>query len=96
MPYQTLCQIYIAVEELSAWWDEHHRDDEGHHTDEWVNIEGGAHEEFFRCLIDDLCAQMSGHARLEAEKATVEAKTARAQRTMWETRARELGWKPEE
>ena len=35
------------------WWDEHHRDDAGHHTDEWYEIDGEAHKEFFRCLIHD-------------------------------------------
>jgi hypothetical protein len=73
MPYPTLRQIYIAVEELSRWWDEHHRDDEGHHTDEWVNIEGEAHEEFFRSLIHNLYAEMYIKRPREAENATVEA-----------------------
>jgi hypothetical protein len=39
------------------WWDEHHRDDAGHHTDEWYEIDGEAHKEFFRCLIHDLYAE---------------------------------------
>ena len=47
MPYQTLHQIYIAVEELSRWWDEHHRDDEGHQKGEWINIEGEARCRYF-------------------------------------------------
>ena len=57
MPYSILREIVVALENVSMWWDEHHRDDAGHHTDEWTNIDGWAHEEFFRCLIHDLYAE---------------------------------------
>ena len=57
MPYHTITEIVVALENVSMWWDNQHRDDDGHHTDEWTNINGEAHEEFFRCRIHDLYAE---------------------------------------